>query len=105
MGKLLDDYIKDSTPEGIVVPWPIVGPIRMPKKVIERNRRVLTTEGEAKETLTDLLRYLGYGQMAQQVNHPKEEVIVAQDIAKGILAMCGVVMTLDGIVEIDLKEE
>ncbi len=105
MGKLLNEFMDKSKQQGITVRWPIGGVIRIPKGVIERNRRVLTTNGEARETLADILRLLCYGVTAESVNHKKEDVVVAQDIAKGILAICGVSMTLDGLVEVELKED
>ena len=104
MGKLLEEFQEKNKIKGVVVDWPIGGPVVVPRSVVERNRRVLTTMGESRDTLTDILRLLCFGVIAESVKHPKEEVIVAQDIAKGILSFCGVSLTLNGLVEKKLKE-
>ncbi len=107
MGKLLDDMMKG--PVGLYeLDWPISGKTisqKIPNDVVRRNRRILCTEGEGRDLLKDLLRGLCYGVQTKDVNDDLAKVVFAQDIAKGILSMCGMVITLDGLQELELKEE
>lgn len=80
-----------------------VAPERVPKKLIDTFRRVLAT-ADGKEVISELLRRLGHGVPSSEFLNSKEEVLLAQDIAKGIIDLCGMVMTTDGMKELNYDE-
>ena len=105
MGNLMNKMLQEMQPNPNQVPirWPLSPNVKVAKSQIEDARRVLCTPGMGKETLTLILALLGHGTPAH-VYRDIDPIVVStcQDIAKGILDLCGMTMTIDGLIEREL---